>query len=270
MSTVLSGLRVEPGKPARLRERDPSSRCGLADKDEGAATVAADVERLKELQDRLWAEAQRSVLLVLQGMDTAGKDGTIRRVFSGVNPQGCRVAAFKAPTPAEAAHDFLWRVHSQVPAHGEIGIFNRSHYEDVVAARVVGVIDDERRKRRYDDIRKFERLLVDEGTTLVKVFLHISRDEQRERLQARLDDPKKRWKFNPDDLDARAKWDENHELYEAALTETSTDEAPWYVVPANRKWVRDVVVARLLVDTLERLDPRYPQPREDLDDIHID
>src|SRR4051812_1649380 len=270
MGDLLKGLRVEPGEAAKIGDRDPSSRCGLADKDEGADTIAADVERLEELQGRLWAEARRSVLLVLQGMDTAGKDGTIRRVFSGVNPQGCRVVAFKAPTPTEAAHDFLWRIHPLVPAHGEIGIFNRSHYEDVVAARVIGVIDDERRKRRYDDIRNFERLLVDEGTTIMKVFLHIGRDEQRERLQARLDDPTKRWKFNPDDLAARAKWDEYQNLYDAALAETSTDDAPWYVVPANRKWVRDVVVARLLVTTLERLDPKYPKPRADLDRVKID
>jgi PPK2 family polyphosphate:nucleotide phosphotransferase len=260
---------VEPGERARLAERAPSDRCGLVDKEDGAARVARDVDALLGLQHRLWAESRRSLLLVLQGMDASGKDGTIRRVFSGVNPQGCRVVSFKAPTAVEAAHDFLWRIHQVVPSHGEIGIFNRSHYEDVVAARVLGIIDDAKRKRRYDDIKTFERTLSDESTVVVKVFLHISADEQRKRLQARLEDPKKRWKFNPDDLDARAHWDDYHELYDDALTKTSTKLAPWYVVPADHKWVRDVVVARLLVSTLEQLDPQYPKPPAGLDQVHI-
>jgi PPK2 family polyphosphate:nucleotide phosphotransferase len=269
VSSRVDELQVEPGHQAKLDERETASRWGLDDKDHAAAKMAADLERLRALQDRLWAEARRSLLLVLQGMDAAGKDGTIRHVFSGVNPQGCRVVAFKAPTPAEKAHDFLWRVHQVVPARGEIGIFNRSHYEDVVAARVIGAIDDAERKRRYDAINAFEELLHAEGSTVVKCFLHISRDEQRERLQARLDDPNKRWKFNPDDLHARKKWDEYEALYDDAISATSTKHAPWYVVPGDHKWVRNAVIAQLLVDTLERLDPRYPKPVDDIDQVRI-
>jgi PPK2 family polyphosphate:nucleotide phosphotransferase len=269
MTDLVGGLRVEPGEAARLAERDAGSRCGLDGKEEAAELVAQWIERLSELQNRLWAEAQRSVLIVLQGMDASGKDGTIRRVFTGVNPQGCRVVSFKAPTPIEQAHDFLWRVHQALPARGEIGIFNRSHYEDVVAARVLGVIDDATRKRRYDDIVTFEDMLRSEGTRLLKLFLHVSPAEQRERLQERLDKPEKRWKFNPDDLTARKHWDEYQELYEAAITATSTKRAPWYVVPADHKWVRDVVVAQLLVETLEKLDPQYPDPPEGLEGTHI-
>jgi PPK2 family polyphosphate:nucleotide phosphotransferase len=269
MTDVTDGLRVDPGKSAHLNERDPDSYCGLKDKADAADRVSEWIERLSDLQNRLWAEAQRSVLIVLQGMDASGKDGTIRRVFSGVNPQGCRVVSFKAPTPIEKAHDFLWRVHQYLPARGEIGIFNRSHYEDVVAARVLGVIDDDTRKRRYDEIVAFEDMLRNEGTRLLKIFLHISRDEQRERLQERLDKPEKRWKFNPDDLSARERWDEYQHLYEEALSATSTKRAPWYVVPADHKWVRDVAVAQLLVKTLEKLDPQYPEPAEGVDSIEI-
>ncbi len=260
---------MEPGQEAGLARRDTDDRCGLQDKDDAAAIVARDVEQLRDLQQKLWAESRRSVLLVLQGMDASGKDGTIRHVFTGVNPQGCRAVSFKAPTAAEAAHDFLWRVHQVVPAHGEIGIFNRSHYEDVVAACVLGVADDDTRKRRYDHITAFERLLHDAGTTTVKVFLHISPDEQRERLQKRLEQPHKRWKFNPEDLAARKQWDEYQRLYDAAITATTTKHAPWYVVPADRKWVRDAVISRLLVDTLTAMDPKFPDPPPGLDDITL-
>jgi PPK2 family polyphosphate:nucleotide phosphotransferase len=270
MSALEHALKVEPGDAAKLDRRDPSSKCGLDDKDGATAKMEADLERLRQLQDRLWAEASRSVLLVLQGMDAAGKDGTIRHVFSGVNPQGCRVVAFKAPTPAEKAHDFLWRVHQVVPARGEIGIFNRSHYEDVVAARVLGVINDAERKRRYDEIRAFEDLLQAERTAVLKCFLHISRDEQRERLQARLNDPEKQWKFNPEDLKVREQWDEYQALYDDAISATSTKHAPWYVVPGNHKWVRNAVIAQLLVDTLDRLDPRYPPPVADIEHVRVE
>jgi PPK2 family polyphosphate:nucleotide phosphotransferase len=256
---VLDGLRVDPGDRAHLDDRDPSSRCGLKARPDGVRLVESDLALLSDLHDRLWAEASRSLLLVLQALDAGGKDGTIRHVFSGVNPQGCRVVAFKAPTPTELAHDFLWRVHQAVPARGEFGIFNRSHYEDVVAARVIGAIDDRERKRRYKRINAFEEHLTESGTTIVKCFLHISADEQRERLQARLDDPDKRWKFNPSDLEARAQWDRYQELYDDAMSATSTKSAPWYVIPANHKWVRNAVISRLLVHTLDRLDPQYPE-----------
>jgi PPK2 family polyphosphate:nucleotide phosphotransferase len=210
------------------------------------------------------------VLLVLQGLDTSGKDGTIRHVFTGVNPQGTTVAAFKAPAGEELAHDYLWRVHAVCPRRGQIGVFNRSHYEDIVTVGVLGLAPEEVWKRRYDHVREFERMLVDEGTTVLKVFLNLSREEQRERFEERLADPEKRWKFRVEDLETRARWDELAEAYDEAITRTSTEWAPWYVVPADRKWVRNVAVARLLVHALEELDPQFPEPAEDLAGIRID
>jgi PPK2 family polyphosphate:nucleotide phosphotransferase len=260
---LLDPLRVEPGKQADLAGRDPAHRVGL-DKDASEAIVEELVESLRDLQARLWAEDRRSVLLVLQGMDTSGKDGTIRRVFSGVNPMAVRVESFGVPSEEEREHDYLWRAHKVVPRRGEIGIFNRSHYEDVGVVRVKQLAPEDVWRRRYRHIRDFERLLTDEGTTVLKVFLHISTDEQRERLQARLDDPTKTWKFRVGDLDDRSLWDDFMAAYEEAITETSTDWAPWFVIPADRKWVRDVAVASLLVDTLRRLDPQYPEPPDDL------
>jgi PPK2 family polyphosphate:nucleotide phosphotransferase len=202
-------------------------------------------------------------------MDASGKDSTIKRVFTGLNPQGCRVVSFKAPAGTEIDHDYLWRVHAEMPRRGEIGIFNRSHYEDVVTARILGVIDDDARDRRYRHVREFERLLSDEGTTLVKVFLHIGREEQRARLQRRLDDPEKRWKFRLDDLDTRARWDEYMASYDAAISETSTKRAPWYVVPADHKWISGLLVGELLLETLEQMDPRIP-PAPDLDGVVVE
>jgi PPK2 family polyphosphate:nucleotide phosphotransferase len=256
--TTAHHLRVEPGSPARLDHRDPGERIGAADKEQGLARLAALVERLGVLHNRLFAEASRAVLLVLQGMDASGKDGTIRHVLTGVNPQGCRIVSFRQPDAGELAHDYLWRVHAVCPARGEIGIFDRSHYEDVVAARVRGLVPEHVWKRRFEHIRGFERLLVDEGTAIVKVFLNVSRDEQGRRLQERLDDPEKRWKFQPGDLDDRDRWDEFIAAYEDAIRETSTDWAPWYVVPADHNWVRNLTVAELLVAELERLDPQLP------------
>jgi PPK2 family polyphosphate:nucleotide phosphotransferase len=266
----VTGLRVEPGHAAGLAARDPGSRLDLVDKVVGAAELAVLTEEISGLQNRLWAEEQRALLVVLQGMDAAGKDGTIRRVFSGVNPQGCRVTSFKAPSHAELAHDYLWRVHANCPRRGEIGIWNRSHYEDVVTVSVGGLITKAQRKRRIRHVRDFEAMLTDEGTEIVKIFLHISRDEQRERLQARLDDPEKRWKFNLADLDARKQWDEYQLAYEKALTETSTEWAPWHVVPGDHKWVRDVAVARLLSATLRRMDPQFPPAAPGLDGLSLD
>ena len=210
------------------------------------------------------------MLLVLQGLDASGKDGTIRRVFTGLNPQGCDVESFKAPSATEAAHDFLWRIHQALPERGDIGIFNRSHYEDVVAAQVVGAIDDGRRKRRYEHINAFEKMLHEEGTTVVKIFLNVAKDEQRARLQQRLDDPEKRWKFERGDLDTRARWDTYIRLYDAAIEATSTKWAPWYVVPADHKWVSGVAAASILVDTLTDLDPKVPAPSPSLDGIVIE
>jgi PPK2 family polyphosphate:nucleotide phosphotransferase len=202
-------------------------------------------------------------------MDTGGKDGTIRKVFGGVNPQGVRVWGFGVPTEWEMAHDYLWRIHEHTPGNGGIVIFNRSHYEDVLVVRVKGLVPEERWRRRYDHIVAFERLLADEGTTVVKFYLHISKEEQRQRLEARLQEPDKRWKFNPGDLEDRKLWDDFQEAYEEAITRTSTEHAPWYVIPADRKWYRDLAVASVLIETLERMDPRFP-PEPDLDGVVIE
>lgn len=269
-ASVLDGLRVDPGDPAELAKRDPAARLGLGEKADGQARSVELLDELDNLHNRLWAEAERSVVLVLQGMDAAGKDGTIRRVLTGLNPQGCSVVNFKVPTELDRAHDYLWRIHTALPARGILGVMNRSHYEDVVVARVVGVVDDEQCDRRYRHIREFERMLSDEGTTVVKVFLHLSKDAQRERLQARIDDPAKSWKFRRADLDVRARWDEYQARYEAAITATSTEWAPWYVIPADHKWVRDVAVAQLLVETLSRLDPEIPSPEAGLEGLVVE
>jgi PPK2 family polyphosphate:nucleotide phosphotransferase len=260
--------RVEPGTAARLDARPTDDRLGI-EKGVAQAKLAGLTERLSVLHQRLYAESARSVLLVLQGLDASGKDGTIRRVFTGLNPQGCDVVAFKAPSPTELKHDYLWRIHTLLPERGDIRIYNRSHYEDVVAAEVIGVIGDKQRKRRYGHINDFERMLVDEGTSIVKIFLHVGKDEQRKRLQARLDDPEKRWKFDRADLEARASWDRYMALYDAAITATSTKQAPWYVVPADHKWVSGVAAAAILLHALEAMDPKIPPPQEDLDGIVI-
>lgn len=267
---MIDQLRVEPGTSADLADRDTDDDLGLGDKDAGKRLHDDLVERLGDLQERLWAEDRQALLLVLQGMDTSGKDGTIRRVTTGVNPQGVRVEGFKAPSANERDRDYLWRLHMVVPRRGELGIFNRSHYEDIVTTQVLGIIDAEQARRRERHVIEWERLLVDEGIAVVKVWLHISKEEQKERLQARLDRPHKRWKFDPGDLDTRKHWDLYHALYEETITATSTDHAPWYVVPADRKWVRDVAVASILVDTLERMDPRVPEAAPGLDDLVIE
>ena len=259
---------VEAGAKAGLDRRATDDRLGI-EKGKAQAELARLTERLSLLHQRLYAEHTRSVLFVLQGLDASGKDGTIRRVFTGLNPQGCDVTSFKAPALNELAHDYLWRIHQCLPARGDIGIFNRSHYEDVVAAQVVGAIDDRRRKRRYGEIVAFEEMLRAEGTWVVKIFLHVGKDEQRARLQARLDNPEKRWKFEPADLETRKQWDEYMRLYEAAITATSTKAAPWYVVPADHKWVSGVAAASILLRTLEAMDPKIPPPAADLDGIVI-
>jgi PPK2 family polyphosphate:nucleotide phosphotransferase len=266
---MYEGCRIEPGTKAKLEARPTHGRLGI-EKGTAQTELMSLTERLSVMHQRLFAEHSRSILVVLQGLDASGKDGTIRRVFTGLNPQGCDVSSFRAPAPNEVAHDFLWRIHSRLPERGDIGIFHRSHYEDVVAAQVIGAIDDAQRKRRYEHINAFEAMLADEGTTVIKVFLHVGKDEQRARLQARLDDPEKRWKFEPADLETRAQWDEYMRLYEAAINATSTEVAPWYVVPADHKWVSGVATARILLDTLEQLDPKVPPPKADLDGIVIE
>jgi len=252
---------VHPGHRLDLGSVDPSSTPGApGDRATTEAALSALIAQLAALQDRLWAEARRSLLVVLQAIDAGGKDGTIKHVFRGVNPQGTRVASFKVPTPEEQAHDFLWRVHRQAPAAGEIAIFNRSHYEDVLVTRVHGTIGAEEWQRRYAIIRDFEAALVAEGTTIVKLMLHISRDEQWSRLLERVDRPDKRWKMQPSDFAERRHWDDYQRAYEDAITATSTKEAPWRVVPANHKWYRDWAVSTILVGVLDEMGPRYPEP----------
>jgi PPK2 family polyphosphate:nucleotide phosphotransferase len=264
--------RVEPGQRVHLAGLDAGSTAAFDGGKKEAERVALPTlnERLEELQEMLWAEHRHKVLVVLQGMDTSGKDGTIRHVFEGVNPLGVRVAVFKAPTEVELAHNFLWRVHPMVPGRGEIAIFNRSHYEDVLAVRVRRLAPEEVWQPRYRQIAEFERLLAETGTTILKFFLHIDRDEQKKRLQARLDDPAKRWKFRKGDLADRALWDDYRAAYEDALEKTSTEHAPWYIVPANKKWYRNLVVATILVETLERLGMSTPEPEEDLTGVVIE
>ena len=267
----ISQYRVPPGTLVSLDDHDPNAKVGFeAGKKEGKRALPELNDRLYTLQRKLWAESRQKLLLVLQATDTGGKDGTIRNVFTGVNPQGVRVASFGKPTEEELAHDYLWRVHEHTPADGQITVFNRSHYEDVLVVRVRELVPKERWERRYHHINEFERMLTDEGTTIVKVYLNISKDEQRERLQKRLDNPDKNWKFRRGDLDDRKLWDKYQEAFEAMLSRTSTEYAPWYVVPANRKWYRNLVVSQLLIDTLTEMDPQFPEPEEDLDGIVVE
>ena len=263
--------RVKPGSRVDLSEWDPSDKGAFPEgKNEGRKRLLGLNQRLEELQELLYAEHKHKVLIVLQAMDTGGKDGTIRHVFEGVNPQGVRVASFKKPTPEELDHDFLWRVHKQVPAKGEIVIFNRSHYEDVLVVRVHNLAPKEVWSKRYDHINGFERTLVDEGTTILKFFLYIDLDEQKERLQARLDEPNKRWKFNPDDLEDRKLWPKYVKAYEETISKTSTSWAPWHIIPANRKWYRNLVVGTVVIEALEDLNMRHPEPQFDPADIRIE
>lgn len=262
-------VQCRPEAPCRLAEIDPDapgSSDGKAAAESELLTVRA---RIQALQERLYAERKRSLLVVLQAIDTGGKDGTIRHVFEGVNPQGCRVSSFKTPSPEELDHDFLWRYHREVPARGMIGVFNRSHYEDVLIVRVKELVPETMWRPRYDLINDFERLLTLSGTTVLKIFLHISKAEQKERLESRLADPTKNWKFDPADLVERQAWDSYQAAFQDALTLCGTRLAPWHVVPANRKWFRNLAVAKLIAGTLEAMDPRYPKPKADLTGITV-
>jgi PPK2 family polyphosphate:nucleotide phosphotransferase len=262
--------RVQAGKSVSLAKHDPADTSGFpAGKADAKKHLDGLSARLDALQELLYAEGKHRLLIVLQGMDTSGKDGVIRSVFTCVSPQGVDVASFKAPTPAELAHDFLWRVHTRVPGAGEMVLFNRSHYEDVLVVRVHDLVPPAVWAARYDQIREFEALLVASGTTVLKFFLHISKDEQRDRLQARLDDQTKHWKFRVGDLKERARWDDYMAAYEDALAKTSTDDAPWHIVPANHKWYRDLVVASVMVDTLEGLKMTYPESPDDLSGVVV-
>lgn len=261
-------LRIAPDAKVHLARVDAGATHGW-DKD-GALTQQAEYEaHLTAMQERLWAEGKHALLIVLQGIDAAGKDGTIRHVMDAFNPQGCDVVGFKVPSEEERAHDYLWRVHQHTPPKGHITILNRSHYEDVLVVRVHELVPRAVWRRRYRHINEWERMLVDEGTTIVKLFLYIDRNEQRERLQARLDEPDKRWKFSKGDLGERDRWDDYIAAFEEVLERTSTEWAPWYLIPANHKWFRNLAVAHILGETLDDLDPRFPAPEEGLDGIVI-
>jgi len=265
----LSDFLVTPGKKVSLDDWDTNTDGGW-DRDDAEQRTEELNARLEALQELLYAEAKHKVLVVIQATDTGGKDGTIRHVFDGVNPQGVTVASFKRPTDEELGHDYLWRVHRHTPKNGEITIFNRSHYEDVLVVRVHDIVPERRWSRRYGHISNFEQLLADEGTTIIKLFLHISKEEQRERLQARIDTPRKNWKFDSGDLREREHWDDYQEAFRVMLERTSTDDAPWYVVPADRKWYRNLVISEILVDTLERLEMTYPPAEDGIADLEIE
>ena len=262
--------RVKPGSKVAMKDWDPNDTSEFkGNKEKGLAENLKLNVRLEELQGLLYAEHKHKLLVVLQGMDTAGKDGGISKVFDGVNPQGVRVASFKVPTTEELDHDYLWRVHKVVPGKGEMVIFNRSHYEDVLVVRVHKMVSPALCKERFKQIADFEKLLADNGTTILKFYLNIDLEEQKKRLQERLDDPTKNWKFNPGDLEERKLWPEYMKAYEEAIEKTSTERAPWYIVPANRKWYRDLVISTILVETLDKLGMKYPAPAEGLKDIVI-
>jgi len=262
---------IEPGQKVKLSEWDPNDTSEFkGNKEQARIEVERLNHRLEQLQEVLYAEHKHKILIVLQAMDTGGKDGAIRHVFEGVNPNGTRVANFKEPSEEELDHDYLWRIHKQVPAKGEIVIFNRSHYEEVLIVRVHNLVPEKVWKERFDQINAFEQMLAETGTTILKFYLHIDKDEQKQRLQARLDDPNKHWKFRKGDLEERKLWHKYMEGYEDVLNKTSTAAAPWIIVPANHKWYRDLVISSILVETLEGLKIKFPEPEEDLEGIVIE
>ena len=262
-------LLIAPGTKVRLKDIDPGDTPGAKDKDSADRERAANVARLADLSELLWADDRYALLIVLQGMDTCGKDGTIRHVMSGINPRDCRVVSFKKPTDEELDHEFLWRIHKVCPAHGEIGVFNRSHYEDVVIVRVHNLVSEKVWSHRYDQINSFEEILTASGTRIIKFFLHISKAEQRKRLEARLQDPVKNWKFEPADLEERRHWDEYTEAYDAAISKCNTEEAPWYIIPSDKKWYRNLAVSSIIVETLEGLKLRPRKARYDLSNLKV-
>ena len=263
-----NNYKIDSGKPVKL-DSFATRYEGKITKEEGLKMMADRIERLQSLQNLLYADGKKAVLVVLQAMDAAGKDSTIGNVFGPVNPQGCKVVSFKSPNSTELAHDYLWRVHQNVPRKGHIGVFNRSHYEDVLIVRVKELAPKETVKKRYGHINNFEALLHDEGTRVVKFFLHISRDHQKAQLQQRLDTPEKNWKFSSQDIPERLRWDDYQKAFERAFEKCSVPNAPWYIVPAERKWFRNLLVAQVLVETLESMDLRYPQADFDPRDVKI-
>ena len=270
MTSFAELLRVAPGSTPDLAAIDPAGTPGFdGDKAAGRQRVKELRKGLAQFQERLWAEQRQSLLLVLQALDAGGKDGLIRKVITAFNPQGTRVTGFGVPTEEELRHDYLWRVHANTPGKGRIGVFNRSHYEDVLVVRVNELVPRDVWSQRYDQINAFEAHLAANATRIVKLYLHISRNEQRERFQKRLADPTKHWKWSSGDLDARAKWDEFQAAYTDALARCSTLAAPWFVIPADRKWYRDLAVAEILAETAAEMDPQWPEPDEDVAGIAI-
>jgi PPK2 family polyphosphate:nucleotide phosphotransferase len=260
---------IEPGKKVDLRKLETDGKNLPVSREQCEQKFRAQREEMIELQERLYAEGKQKLLVVFQAMDAGGKDGTIRTVFRGVNPQGVTVTPFKKPTEDELAHDFLWRIHKAVPAAGTIGVFNRSHYEDVLVVRVHNLVPESVWKPRYEQINDFEKMLTSSGTTIIKFFLHISKKEQKQRLQERLDDPAKRWKFDRADLDKRKLWDGYRDAFEDMLEKCSVKAAPWYVIPADQNWYRDFAVCSIITETLQRMNPKYPKA-EDLSDVRIE
>lgn len=261
--------RLQPGQIIDLSNLPTEGRKFFPDRQMAEDEFKNLRDELIELQRRFYAEGSRKLLVIFQAMDAGGKDGTIRRVFQGVNPQGVQVTSFKAPSKLELAHDFLWRVHQAVPATGMIGMFNRSHYEDVLVVRVHNLVPESVWRPRYQLINDFESLLTETGTTILKCYLNISKEEQRERFQDRIDQPSKNWKFSMEDLEKRKLWDQYMDAYEEMLVKTTTESAPWYVIPADQKWYRNLAVTRLLVHTLRELNPQYPAPEQDLAGIIV-
>ncbi len=262
-------FQVLPGSQVVLSDYDPGDTGAYLSKAETKAELKRNVERLRELQEVLWAEGKHALLIILQAMDAGGKDGTIKHVMRGVNPQGCHVTSFKVPTEEELDHDFLWRIHKATPRRGFIGIHNRSHYEDVLVVRVHNLVPEQVWQQRYEQINQFEKLLVESGTTILKFFLYISKEEQKERFEGRLRDPRKNWKFSSKDVDERKLWEQYMAAYTDALTRCSTPWAPWTIVPANKKWYRNLVVSETVIQALEGLELKYPPPLPDADQIEI-
>lgn len=251
-----------PGKKFELSKCDPRDDNAFTDKDKTKEQLLKDAEAIDSLQDRLYAEGKRALLVVLQGIDCSGKDGTVRAVFNTCGPIGVTVKSYKAPSEEERAHDYLWRVHQACPPRGMIGLFNRSHYEDVLVVKVEKLAPADAIERRYDEINQFEKLISSSGTRILKFMLHVSKEEQAVRLQERVDSPDKRWKFKPSDLETRAKWAEYMAAYEIAVSRCSTDIAPWHIIPADRNWVRNAAIARIVRETLEEMNPQYPAPKD--------
>ena len=260
---------VKPGQKVKLKKYDPNETLGWKKDHKMKASLEKALKNIDNLQYILYAERKRALLIVLQGLDAAGKDGTIRHVMSGINPQGCPVTSFKVPSPEEASHDFLWRVHKAVPAFGDLGIFNRSHYEDVLVVRVHNLVPREEWSKRYEQINRFEEILRENGVTILKFYLHISKDEQKERLLERVDDPHKRWKISQADFNERLFWDAYQQAYEDALTRCNTRNAPWYIIPSNKKWFRNLAISHVIAETMEQMHLKFPAPSMDLKKLKV-